>query len=225
MGRKGNRRHVKSLSAPNFFGIERKAYAYVAKPSAGRHTGDRCITVNLLLDRLNATKNRSESDRIIKERKVSVNGKRIRDPKYPIGFNDIVEIEGFGRYIISVDKNAKAKPLEYKDGMPRVLKVVGKYKYKNGEIMLRLHDGTIVKGGGAARVNDSVTIDGKGITNIIKMREGAGCFVIDGVHIGTVGKIISIKEGSRTSSRAIEVESPEMSERFETVAENIIVTS
>ncbi len=225
MGRKGNRRHVKSLSAPNFFGIERKGYAYVAKPRAGRHTGDRCITANLILDRLNATKNRSESDRIIKERKVSVNNRRIRDPKYPVGFNDIVDIDGFGRYIVSVDRKAKARLLEYKEGMPRVLKVVGKYKYRKGEIMLRLHDGTLAKGGSAAKINDSVTLDGKRVTNIIKMREGAECFVIDGVHVGTLGKIVSIKEGTRTSGRAVEVENSEREERFETVAENIIVTS
>jgi len=222
MGKKGNQRHIKSLAAPKYFGIEKKKHKYVAKPTAGRHTLNKSIAANLLIKIIGLAETTSESSKIIKNGKMSVNDKIIKDTHYPIGFNDVIKFEGSNSYIISIDRRAKVKPIEYKEGSPRVLKVVGKYKTEKGIVMLRLHSNRIIEGDNSIKVNDSVTTSNNKITTIIKMQEGKKCFVINGVHVGKSGKIISIKQGTRKSDTLIGIET-EQNNKFETITKNIIV--
>ncbi len=224
MARKANKRHIKSLAAPAYFGIERKRQRYVAKPMAGRHSKERSIPVALALRRLGIVKTMLEASRIMKDGQVKVNGKRVNDVHYPVGFSDILEI-GERSVLIGIDKHGVVEIRESADksSHSRTLKITGKYKTKKGEVMLRLHDGTIIKADKDAKVNDSVKMEG-GSAKLIKLREGCGCFVIGGVHVGTSGKISSIKEGTRTTEKSITVESGD-GDRFETTAKNIIVTS
>lgn len=222
MAKKGNQRHIKSLAAPKYFGIERKQHKYVAKPTAGRHTLDKSIAANLLIKILKLAETTSETNKIIKNGKMSVNDKIIKNTHYPIGFNDVVKFEGAKSYIISIDRRAKVKPIEYKESSLRVLKVVGKYKIKEGKVMLRLHSNVIIEGDNSIKVNDSVTTSNNKITKIIKMQEGGKCFIINGVHVGKSGKIISIKKGTRKSDTTIGVET-EQKDKFETITNNIIV--
>lgn len=223
MGNKGNSRHVKSLSAPKYFGISRKSHVYSSKPSPGRHTLNKSVSANLLAKTLGFANTTSESNKIIRDGKMSVNGKIIKDVHYPIGFNDVVRFGGDNAYIISIDSRAKIKPMEYSKESSRVLKVIGKYKSKNGKVMARLHDNSIVEVDTPIKVNDSVTVDGKKITNTIKMEKGRKCFVIDGVHVGTSGTISSITEGSKNSDILVGVKGDDK-QSFATTAKNIIVT-
>ncbi len=223
MGKKGNSRHVKSLSAPKYFGIRRKGYVYSAKPSPGRHTMDKSVSANLLIKILGFANTTAEANRVIRDGKMSVNGKAIRDVHYPIGFNDIVKLKDESAYIIGIDRRAKVRPVEYAEGIPRVLKVIGKYKTKNGKIMVRLHDNSILEAITPIKINDSVTIEGKQITNTIEIGKGRKCFVIDGVHVGTEGTIVSIIPGTKRSDMLVGVEGADK-QTFETIAKNIIVT-
>ncbi len=222
MGKKGNHRHIKSLAAPKYFGIERKRYVYVAKPTPGRHSLQKSIAANLLIKILGHAKTTYESDKIIKSGKMSIDKKVIKDPHYAIGFNDIVKFEGLESYIISTDKKGKIKPMEYKEEYPKVSKVVGKYKEKKGKIMLRLHNNRIIEGNNSIKINDSITTEDNRIKNVIKLQEGKNCFVITGVHVGKSGRIAFIKEGTRKAGISIGIET-EKNEKFETIAKNIIV--
>ena len=148
MGKKGNSRHMKSLNAPRFFDIHRKENKYVTKPRAGRHTLDRAIPLALLLRKTTIAKSMDEAKRMLSVRSVKVNGKFVKDSKYAVGLNDIIEITSEGKYY-KIDINAQGHiaptPMEKPDSTI-LYKVLGKYKVKGNKLMLRLHDGSVVAG-------------------------------------------------------------------------------
>src|SRR5882762_921170 len=98
MARKGNSRHIKGLNSPIFFDIPRKEYRYVVKQNPGRHTLSSSVALMLLAQRLNLSSTAKETKKIIKNGLIHVNNKVIRDPKYPVGIGDTIEVPSEKKY-------------------------------------------------------------------------------------------------------------------------------
>ncbi|HVC58645.1 MAG TPA: S4 domain-containing protein [Candidatus Acidoferrales bacterium] len=225
MANKGKSRHIKGLNAPKYMAIHRKEQRYVVKQDAGRHTLATSVALLLVAKKLNIVDNSADARKIIKTGNVSVNGKQVNEPKYPVGLNDIIEVKGHSHYKIGIDRLAKISIGEATkaEAGARICRIIGKYKAEGGELMLRLHDGSIVKGGKEARVNDSVVLDHKGkISKIVKLDIGSQCSVINGVHVGSSGAVKELKEGNMHKGKSAIIESKEG--KFETLVKNIMVT-
>lgn len=227
MAKHGNVRHIKRLSAPQFFGVHRKGDIYVTKPNAGRHTLKSSIALVTLLKKLSLASRNVDAERIIRSGSIHVNSRAIKEPNYPIGLNDAIEIAGEDKYYkiginnrgqIAVDETKKPNY----DSM--LFKVTGKYRAKGNAIMLRLHDGRVVKGNADVKINDSVTVDLKDkVTKVLKLGDGAQCMVVDGVHAGTSGKITGITAGTLHRRHSVLVQRIDGKE-FETLVKNVMVT-
>ncbi len=220
MANKGGSSYMKRLNAPKYFAIHRKEHKYVTKPNPGRHSLKKSVALGLLMAKLGVGTIRKEYEKALRDGLVKVNGMTIKEPKYPVGLNDVVSI-GDESYAIKVNEQGQLAANKDRGGK-QFYKVVGKYKDKNNEMMLRLHDGTIVKGGNDANVNDSVMLSGTSISKMIKLDSGSKCEVIDGVHVGKSGKISEIRPGSMHKQKSVIVE-PESGAKFETLVKNIIV--
>ena len=83
---------MKGLNAPAFFSIQRKEYVYLTKPNPGRHSLERSISLELLARKLNLAGTKRDIKKIIENGMILINGKVIREIKYPIGLNDTVEV-------------------------------------------------------------------------------------------------------------------------------------
>ncbi len=226
MGNKGNNRHIKSLTAPRYLGIGKKQTAYIIKPRAGRHNLDRSIALSLLIRKLKLADTVKEVNGIIKSGKVLVNRQIVKDVKFSVGLNDIIEIpEAKKCFLISIDDKAhiQIKETEKPDYNGQLFKVVGKYKADGNRLMLRLHNGSIVKYDKNAMVNDSVSLDEKrSINKVLSLQDGAQCFVIDGVHVGTSGLVKSITNGTMQTEASVLIKSNN-GEEFETLVKNIMI--
>jgi small subunit ribosomal protein S4e len=227
MSNRGKSRHMKSLAAPKYFGINRKAHVYIGKPNPGRHSLDRCVSLSLALRKTNIAASTGEAMKIITTGNVLVNNKSIREWKFPVGLNDIIEIKGAGiAYKIGIDEHAKITFEEDKkpNYNAQLYRVIGKYKTTKGEIMLRLHDGSIAKGKNEIKVNDSIKLDSKrAVKDTMAMAVGAECLVISGVHVGTNGRVKSIKKGTEKQDPSAVI-APKQGEEFETIIKNIMIT-
>ncbi len=217
---------MKSLNAPRFFDIHRKENKYVTKPRAGRHTLDRAIPLALLLRKTTIAKSMDEAKRILSVRSVKVNGKFVKDSKYAVGLNDIIEITSEGKYY-KIDINAQGHiaptPMEKPDSTI-LYKVLGKYKVKGNKLMLRLHDGSVVAGSADIKVSDSVLIDSsRKIVSHLKIDTGAKCRVIDGAHVGTHGSIKELVKGGMNKASSVIIEE-KSGNTFQTPVRNIMVT-
>ena len=76
MGKKGKTARLKRKPAPAFWPIHRKELPWVAKPSSGSHSLEKCLPLTLVLrDILGVAQTRKEGKLILAQGKVIVNGK------------------------------------------------------------------------------------------------------------------------------------------------------
>ncbi|MDE1860914.1 MAG: hypothetical protein KGH72_04335 [Candidatus Micrarchaeota archaeon] len=224
MGNKGNNRHIKRLAANKFVNVSRKTNAYLTKPNAGRFTiGSTIALITVLKEKLNVAANSREARMIIKGGGVLVNGKAIKEERYPLGFGDSIEFPKSGKiYLMQVGKRGVVSLSEVDVSKhERIFRVVGKYTAKGKKQMIRLHDGTNIACDKDLSVNDSVQLkDGK-VEHVIKLGKGAKCLVINGVHASRTGTIKEIKPGTATRRATVEIESD--GKKAETLLDNIMV--
>ncbi|MDE1856915.1 MAG: hypothetical protein KGH98_02405 [Candidatus Micrarchaeota archaeon] len=223
MARHGNSRHLNGMNAPQYYALHRKEQFYVSKPRAGRHTASTSMPLSLLLKKIEVVRTSGEAERILLDGKVMVNGRVVKDPKYAVGLNDLVEIPDAEKsFSVSVDEMAHFAAMEADKDYKHIYKVVGKYKTSGGKVMVRLHDGTSVASDGKVNVNDSVVLGKeRKIEKVLHLKEGSSCFVMAGVHVGASGSIKQLKEGSMSRPRSVLVDQGNGS--FETIVNNIII--
>ncbi len=225
MSKKGGSGHVKRLAASRYLKINRKASKFVTKPNPGRHSLDSSIALITFLKEKLMNLNAKEAKKAIASGFVYVNGNVVKDPKFPIGFGDVVYIKPEDSYYrITVGKYGvfSFEKISKEDSEKSTMKVVGKYTSKGGKIMLKLHDGSIMEGSKDVKVNDSVILSKGKIEKVLKFEQGAHCMVYKGIHAPETGKISKITKGDMLMDAKVEIK-PEKGESFETVVDNIIV--
>ncbi len=224
MARHGNSRHLNRLAASRFPRISRKTAKYLAKPRPGRHFLEGSVALLVVLrDKLGLASIKNEAKKIIKGGHVQINGKRVTDEKYPIGFGDAIKLlQSKETYEVAVGRYGDMKLQKVEGKEPsRLLKVVGKYLSKGNKLMVRLHDGSVINGTKEVKINDSVTLGERKIKSVIRFEKGAKCLVIKGAHTSETGVIKDIKAGSAVNPSAVRIESS--SGEFETPTENVMV--
>jgi small subunit ribosomal protein S4e len=225
MANKGSNNHIKRLAANKYLKIAKKSSAYVVKPNPGRHTKVESIAlITVIKEKMNMAANSKEAIQIIKSGSILVNGKKIKEASYPIGYGDRLHLVSSnsdyvvdsGRYGTFSIREAKATDLDF-------FKVTGKYISKNAKLMIRLHNGRIIAATKDVMINDSVTLDESSkIKKVFKFEVGAKCKVYKGVRAPANGEIISITEGNALNEKSVGIKTG--SESFITVARNVIIT-
>ena len=223
MAGKGTKRHMKRLASPNYMKLQKKVAKFVTKPNPGRHTLKSSLALSTFIkEKLMLARSTREAEKAIKARRIEVNGGVITDPRYPIGFGDIVKIVPSNeKYEIVAGKYGafEARKGENKE-MKRTLKVIGKYLGKKGKIMIRLNNGDIFPAEKEVKVNDSVVVDGKKISSVIKFEKGAKCLVVKGIHAPESGVIKQIEQSTAQREATVHIQSG--SGEFQTLVKNVM---
>jgi small subunit ribosomal protein S4e len=224
MGSKGNSRHIKRLASPRYLHIEKKVNAYVVKPNAGRHLLESSIAIaTVLKEKMSVASNAREARSILKSGSVEVNGKQVKDSRYPLGFGDVIRFKPTGeQYSIGVGSkgSVSVNKLEGKEH-EQVFKVIGKYVARGGKEMIRLYNGNVVPSSKGISVNDTVRIKEGKVSDVMKLQKGARCLIIKGVHASESGVISEIKAGTALRRATVAIDGS--SGRTETLLDNIMV--
>lgn len=224
MANKGSSKHMKSLTTSRYYSVHRKESVYVAKPSAGRHTLGSSIPLVALAVKVGLSESNHGASRMIKRKELLVNGTAVRDPTYPVGLGDVIEgVQGKKSYEVGINERGQATIKESgRRDRERICKIVQKYKTGKNTLMIRLHDGTVLKSGKDTDTNDSVVIENNEIKKVLKLGGGCKCFVIDGIHVGTSGTVKEIHPGTATSKAYVTIEHGGAG-GFDTLLRNIMV--
>ena len=224
MANKGSSKHMKSLTTSRYYSVHKKERVYVAKPSAGRYTLDRSIPLSAFVVKAGLSESNHEASRMIKRKELLVNGRAVREPTYPVGMSDVVESIPLKKsYEIGINERGQATIKDSgKRGRERICKIVQKYKAGGNTIMIRLHDGTVLRSGKDTDTNDSVVIDNNEIKRVLKLGSGSRCFVVDGIHVGAAGTVKEMHPGTATSKAYVTVEQAQGGS-FDTLLKNIMV--
>ncbi len=195
--------HLTRSEVSRLWPIARKGNKYVVMPAHSRETSIPVLFA--LREMLKLAKTRTEAKRIIKQEKVEVNGKKIKDEKFALSLFDVLNVDGKGHRLTI--KNKKFWFEETKESR-KTAKVIGKTILAGGKAQINLNDGRNFITAENVGVEDSVVFDFKEgkIGKVIPLKEGAGIFVINGSHLGEEGKIVSIDEKSGSAEISIHKE-------------------
>ena len=207
--RRGSLRHLRRSVSPSFWPTHKKSFVWTVKPSPGPHSLHRCIPLGIILrDILGYAKTMREARRILGERQVEVDGKVVTDYKFPVGLMDVVHIKATDEYFRVVPHPTKVlvlHPIEKEEAGFKLLRIRNKVMVKGGNLQLAFHDGR----NHLIRLKDpfnpvedvfktydtvKMSIPKQEILDHIKMEPGVLVLVVDGSHVGFLGKLTDIKQ-------------------------------
>ncbi len=193
--------HLKRYLAPKFWNIARKEYVFTIKPSPGPHPQDQCIPLLILLrDILHFAENTKEAKKILNTGNILVDKKVRKDPKFPVGLMDVVEIASIKKYfrIVPSPKGLKLEEIKQEESDKKVCKINNKTRLKKNMIQLNLHDGKniLLKADDAKKykVGDSLLIKlpEQKILQHIELKVGENAIITMGKNKGLGGVIKEI---------------------------------
>ena len=210
MAKHGENKKLKRLNTPNLVSISKKDKVWISKPVPGTHPRNKSISLVVLLrDVLKLAGTSKEANALIKSGKILVDGRVVKENKFPIGYMDLISIPDInmiyfidldhkGRFVAKRDDKRKNKLLRLKNR-----KTLAKDKYQ-----LTFSDGRTLLSNEAYKTGDSLLLsmpDMK-IVEHLPLKEGSNCRIIGGTRAGMYGKVKSIVSGSTNSRTKIEVE-------------------
>jgi len=236
MARMGGSRHLKSLAAPEFWPILRKEYKWTVKPSPGPHPLERCLPLLILVrDIFKYAKTGKEARRLIGEGRFKVDGRVVRNYKFPVGLMDVIEITDvneFYRILPTPIKVLWPHKIPKEEAGLKPCQIINKTTVKGGHIQLNLHDGRNV----LVKVADPrnpvediyetlgtvlISLRENTIVNYIPLKEGVIAIVYGGRNVGRVGKIIEIIPSALKRRKYIVTLEDNAGRRFQTSLEYV----
>lgn len=187
--------HLKRLSAPRSWQIERKVAKWAVKPACGPHGVDEAIPLlNVVRDYLGIADNAREAKKLISGRKILVDGKARRDYKFPCGLMDVITILPTNEnYRVLVDSRGVLRIVKIDEEAAKwkLCRIENKTTVRGGKTQLNLHDGRNMIASGEYKTGDvlKISIPKQEIIEHIPLAEGYLALIIGGSHIGEIGKI------------------------------------
>ncbi|WAR08226.1 RS4-like protein [Mya arenaria] len=171
-GYRGRRKHLKRLTAPKAWMLDKLGGVFAPKPGTGPHRSRECLPLVVFLrNRLKYALTADEVKKIVKQRLIKIDGKVRTETRYPAGFMG-KNIETILLYKLCRIRKQENGP----KGVPYVTTTDGR--------TIRYPDPLI-------KVNDTAMVDiasGK-IKDFIKFDSGNLCMITGGHNLGRVGVI------------------------------------
>lgn len=200
MARHGESKHFKRSVVTNYLIIPRKKYKYYTKPFPGKHSDKVGVSIlGFLRDVAKIAGNAREARYLIGIGAVSVDGKRIREEKYVVGFSDIVNVKE-NYFIVWLNGNGKIIAVKQDEKIDnKKIKVVSRHKGRKSKTILFTNDArNVVYDKDDVQVNDSVvfSFDSASITGKVPFEQGREAIIFSGKNAGKTGKIKQINGSS-----------------------------
>lgn len=197
---RGPKKHLKRLTAPSAWMIDKLSGVFAPRPRAGAHKLRESLPLVLIVrNKLKYALTGRESMQIIKSRNVKVDGKVRTDPKYPAGFMDVIEIPTTGqkfRVLLDLKGRQTLTPIEEAETSRKLLKVTRTF-YTPGRVpVASTHDGRVIRyPDPLLKANDTVVFDlkTKQVVDFIRFKVGRVAICTGGQNTGRVGTISKVE--------------------------------
>jgi small subunit ribosomal protein S4e len=202
MAKKGGDKRLKRQLAPRFWQVNRKSARFILNTMPGPHTRKFSYPIGVVLrDLLHVCSNIREVKRSLNKGLISVDGKMVRHPNFPIGLMDTLEIKPSNQFYRFVPSNGiPLFPIKINSDEKNVKleKIKSKVTSKENLYQYCLHDGRTFLSKESYNVNDTCLVDLPkfGIKNHVQLKEGCTVIVTRGENAGNIGKVEEIKTGS-----------------------------
>lgn len=196
-------RHLKALSAPKFWRIPPKKTHWVVRARPGPYKKFESIPLIIILrDILKMADTAKDAKKIIKSGEIFVDEIPRKDPKFPAGLMNVIQIKKLKKYyrIVMTHSGLKIIEISKKESKLKLCRINRKNTIKGNKLQLGLHDGRCILLDSEEIKNystgDSLLIElpTQKIIEHIKMENGNIGFIIGGENKGKLVKIKSIKK-------------------------------
>ncbi len=188
--------HLKRISAPKTWHIDRKENKFVTRPLPGAHSLEYGMSLSLAMRELmKVAKTSKEVKQIIKIKDVFVDKRKRVDKKVPVGLMDVVEfpqIEEQYRMLLDSKGRLTAVPIDKKESSVKISRIENKTKIAGGKVQLNMFDGrNIIIDDDSYKVGDTLefSLPDQKIKTHLKFDKGASILLIAGKHKGSIGKV------------------------------------
>ncbi len=200
---------LKRAASPRTWPVPRKGTKWVQRPSPGPHPQEECLPVLLVLrDLLKVVRSQREARLLLREGKVRVDGKVVKDPARGLGLMDVLSLGSSpGQdYRVLKDKRGKLRllPIPHAEASFKLGRVRGKHTVPGGQVSLALHDGrnVLVAPNTEFRVGDTVRLElpGQRVLERLPLAAQALAYIAGGSHVGELARVERVEV--LTSSQA-----------------------
>lgn len=191
------KRHLKRLAMPKSWTAKRRGLTFIIRPYPGPHPMKMALPLgSVIRDALNIAKTSREVRSVLNDNEILVDGIRRKEPKFPVGIMDVIEIKKINKYLRVVLERGKIKliDIDKKEAGIKPCKILGKGKIR-GKTQINLYDGkNILTDNDEYKVGDTLVIGlpKQEIKEHIKFEKGCFIYLIGGKHSGDMGKIEDI---------------------------------
>lgn len=197
--------HLKRLAAPPHLKIMVKETVFTVSPSPGPHPKYECIPLLLIVrDYLRYAERGEEAKKIINQGKILVDGKPVKDYKFPVGLMDIVSVPDTGenfRVLPIYGRGLDLVEVSKEESGFKLCKIIRKMHVPRGCLQVTLHDGRNIifkeisdaVRGYMTKDTLKISLPNQVILGYLKLEEDKYGLLIKGPKQGLHGKIIEIK--------------------------------
>jgi small subunit ribosomal protein S4e len=197
---RGPKRHLKRLFAPKDWMLSKLTGVFAPRPRAGPHKLRECMPLSVILrNRLKYALNYRECAMILRQKLISVDSRPRVDPKYPTGFQDVVEIPRTGeRFRVLYDHKGRFTLVNVGEAESRIklARVQNIYTATGRVPVVVTHDGRRIRFPNLnLKRGDSLVVDTKSskVTSAIKLKKDAIVMLVGGANRGRIGRAVALE--------------------------------
>ena len=210
MVKMGEDKRTKRSKAPAFWKIPRKKIRFTVTVSPGPHSKKESYPLAVLIrDILGLVKTYREAKTVIHEGKIVVDGIPRREPDFPVGLMDVIDIPSIGKTfrLVPIPGNL-LHPINIPESEKslKLCKVKEKNTVKGGLVQYGFHDGRSILGNDVElNLGDTclIEIPSQKIVKAVQLQESSLAIITKGAKVGQLGKIEKIIPGTFSRSKIV----------------------
>jgi small subunit ribosomal protein S4e len=186
------------MAVPRSWPVPRKGTKWIQRTSAGPHPQEDSIPLSLVLvDMLGVASSSREARILLREGKVSVDGKAVKDPARGLGLMDVLSLAPplSKHYRMFMNRLGKLTliPIPAEEATSKLARIRFKHTVRGGKIALTLHDGRniLVDADSEYRTGDTVRIEvpSQKVISRLPLAPEMLAYVSGGSHVGELARI------------------------------------
>jgi len=230
MARRGQKRHLKRLPAPRHWPIKRKEAKFTTRVVPGPHPKEHSLTLALVLrEILGYAENMREVKAILSSGQIKVDGVIRKNPRFPVGLMDVIEIITSGerfRLLPKLKGGLRLVNVDEAEAGFKLCRIEKKSMVKGGKVQLGLHDGRTILAESEKAAEYStldtlkIGIPKQKLMKTINLDKGVYAIVTRGKNIGIEGKVLEIEKRIGTHASTVTIQDSE-GNRFQTALDYV----
>ncbi len=210
MAKHGEDKKLKRLNITRRLSIPKKEFVWAVKPSPGAHSASESIALaSFLRDILHVAETYKEAKYLVTTGKIYVNGRVIKNPKFPVSFMDVISLPSINVvYYLDLDNRGYFVAKREDSRNHKIAKILRKVVVSGGRIQYTLDDGHTLIGDNSYRVGDSLKVElpSYKVLAHLPFDVGANAVVLNGKHAGMRGKVKEIIPGTANARAKVHLE-------------------